>query len=262
MSDDTTRPKPVARRLRFEILRRDNHQCRYCGATAPDVKLAVDHVIPRALGGSDNPTNLVTACVDCNAGKTSVAPDQATVADVSTLQIEWQRALEEAARIAKAERQPKPDPVLDEFVKLWNVWTDRGAVLDLPERWEASIRVFSRNGLDLDDLQHYIGVSMRKGDVAIEHKFRYFAGCCWKEITRRTELAQELMRAAAPTISEPEPEPFHSELPEPWAIVDGERLYTRPDCPNCHGNGYTNSEHAWAPDECWCISNVPYEVVH
>jgi 5-methylcytosine-specific restriction endonuclease McrA len=29
----------VSRRLRLEVLRRDGHTCRYCGAQAPDVKL-------------------------------------------------------------------------------------------------------------------------------------------------------------------------------------------------------------------------------
>ncbi|MEJ7724319.1 MAG: hypothetical protein WKF64_08445 [Ilumatobacteraceae bacterium] len=40
-----TDEKPISRRLRFEILRRDGHTCRYCGARAPDVPLTVDHVI-------------------------------------------------------------------------------------------------------------------------------------------------------------------------------------------------------------------------
>lgn len=34
----------VSKRLRYEILRRGNHTCRYCGASAPDVPLRVDHV--------------------------------------------------------------------------------------------------------------------------------------------------------------------------------------------------------------------------
>lgn len=72
----------VSQRLRYEILRRDNHACRYCGATAPDVKLNVDHVIPTSLGGSDKPDNLVTACADCNGGKTSSMPGAMVVADV------------------------------------------------------------------------------------------------------------------------------------------------------------------------------------
>jgi hypothetical protein len=73
----------VGQRLRYEILRRDNHACRYCGATAPTVKLNVDHVIPTSLGGSDKPDNLVTACADCNGGKTSSMPNAMTVEDVS-----------------------------------------------------------------------------------------------------------------------------------------------------------------------------------
>lgn len=31
----------VSKRLRYEILRRDDHACRYCGDRAPDVKLTV-----------------------------------------------------------------------------------------------------------------------------------------------------------------------------------------------------------------------------
>lgn len=41
----------VSKRLRFEVLRRDNHACRYCGATPPDVVLTIDHVVQTALGG-------------------------------------------------------------------------------------------------------------------------------------------------------------------------------------------------------------------
>jgi len=31
--------------------------------------LQVDHVKPKAVGGTDDPKNLTTACKDCNAGK-------------------------------------------------------------------------------------------------------------------------------------------------------------------------------------------------
>ena len=63
----------VGKRLRFEILKRDGFTCRYCGQRysrkTPAVKLEVDHVIPEALGGSDDAENLITACFDCNRGK-------------------------------------------------------------------------------------------------------------------------------------------------------------------------------------------------
>jgi len=62
-------------KLRFDVLKRDRFTCRYCGAKAPQVVLHVDHVFPRALGGSNEPGNLVTACADCNWGKAAVPLD-------------------------------------------------------------------------------------------------------------------------------------------------------------------------------------------
>jgi hypothetical protein len=59
-------------RLRFEVFKRDGFRCVYCGATPVDVPLHVDHVKPVADGGTDDPTNLVTACRSCNGGKSAV----------------------------------------------------------------------------------------------------------------------------------------------------------------------------------------------
>lgn len=59
----------LSKNARFKILARDRFTCRYCGRSAPAVELHVDHVHPVSLGGSDHPTNLVAACVDCNSSK-------------------------------------------------------------------------------------------------------------------------------------------------------------------------------------------------
>lgn len=63
--------------LRFTVLTRDNYTCRYCGAQAPDVKLHVDHVVPKSRGGLDEMANLVTACQRCNQGKHATLTEQA-----------------------------------------------------------------------------------------------------------------------------------------------------------------------------------------
>lgn len=62
--------------LRFRVLARDNYTCRYCGAKAPGVALHVDHVVPRARGGRDALSNLVTACQTCNLGKAAMVAEQ------------------------------------------------------------------------------------------------------------------------------------------------------------------------------------------
>lgn len=69
--------------LRFRVLTRDLFTCRYCGATPPDVKLQVDHIVPRSRGGLDVATNLVTACAQCNGGKSDTLLDEQAVALVT-----------------------------------------------------------------------------------------------------------------------------------------------------------------------------------
>ena len=59
------------RRLRIAILARDGYRCVYCGRTAADARLEVDHIVPRKLQGDDDPSNLLTACHDCNSGKSA-----------------------------------------------------------------------------------------------------------------------------------------------------------------------------------------------
>jgi 5-methylcytosine-specific restriction endonuclease McrA len=65
----------IPAQLRFGILHRDGFRCRYCGRTSstPGVVLHVDHVVPLAAGGATTEDNLLTACEECNLGKSTRA---------------------------------------------------------------------------------------------------------------------------------------------------------------------------------------------
>ena len=66
--------------LRFEVMKRDGFCCVYCGARPADgVRLQVDHIVPRAKGGSDDPQNLTTSCQPCNSGKGARDLDEAWI---------------------------------------------------------------------------------------------------------------------------------------------------------------------------------------
>lgn len=65
------RRRGLSAKKRFRILNRDGFTCRYCGQAAPSVVLHVDHITPVCNGGDDDDDNLVAACEDCNAGKSS-----------------------------------------------------------------------------------------------------------------------------------------------------------------------------------------------
>lgn len=73
-ASDEAKPTPRKREnipqgVRFDVFRRDNFTCVYCGRGSPDVTLHCDHVFAHSKGGSDDKSNLVTACSDCNYGK-------------------------------------------------------------------------------------------------------------------------------------------------------------------------------------------------
>lgn len=61
--------KDLSNRQRFEVFKRDRFTCQYCGKSAPDVVLNVDHIKPVSHGGTNTITNLVTSCYECNSGK-------------------------------------------------------------------------------------------------------------------------------------------------------------------------------------------------
>lgn len=193
MSDDI---RPISRRIRFEILRRDGHTCRYCGAQAPDVPLTVDHVIPRALGGSDEPSNLVTACRDCNFGKGSTSPDEHIVADVDAASLLFAKAMERAAELRAADLEYSRAIVAD-FDKVWSAWgygpADNRKPVQRQSGWEDSIIRFIEAGLSPDDLERYVGVAMNNARVTPSETWKYFCGCCWRELSNRQELARRLI---------------------------------------------------------------------
>lgn len=66
------RHRSLSKKMRYQILQRDNFKCCACGAspkTEPTVQLHIDHIIPWSKGGETTLDNLQTLCSDCNIGK-------------------------------------------------------------------------------------------------------------------------------------------------------------------------------------------------
>ena len=68
-------PRSRVRFSRLNIYARDANQCQYCGKAFSTKELTLDHVVPRVQGGENSWTNLVCACVRCNAGAPFLAFD-------------------------------------------------------------------------------------------------------------------------------------------------------------------------------------------
>jgi len=72
-------PREVVKLNRRNIYARDGSRCQYCGKPFPTRELTLDHVVPRVQGGENSWTNLVCACVRCNARKGGRTPAQASM---------------------------------------------------------------------------------------------------------------------------------------------------------------------------------------
>lgn len=182
----------VSKRLRHEVMRRDNFACRYCGATAPDVKLTIDHVTPTTLGGSDEPANLVTACADCNSGKSATPPDAPLVADVEQDALRWAKAKERVAKLAAAE-QRDTDKLNATFYDVWQAAMPQWAQLDasFPE----SLASFRSRGLPEEVIHAAVWKASNANHIPQRSLYRYFCGICWGKITDLEAAASALLLA-------------------------------------------------------------------
>lgn len=129
----------VTKRTRFEVLRRDSFRCYYCGTRGKETGegLQIDHVVPKALGGGDEPTNLVSACRDCNYGKSSMPSDAEIVAavEVETAKARAAQAVAREALLGDLEKQAQ-------YVN--HVW----------ERWDEAFDPRWRDNTDVEPLAH------------------------------------------------------------------------------------------------------------
>lgn len=78
----------IKKSVRFEVFKRDSFACQYCGAKAPEAVLHIDHINPVSNGGDNEIINLITACKDCNLGKSDRLLDDSSAITKQREQIE------------------------------------------------------------------------------------------------------------------------------------------------------------------------------
>lgn len=180
----------VPKRTRFEVLRRDGHKCHYCGAAAPDVPLTVDHVLPVALGGSDDPSNLVSACRDCNSGKGSTAPDSELVAALDAKAEQWKAA---RARVV-ADREATIERIVGEglyrLINEWAEWDEKREFM--PPDWPDQLLQLHEKGLEPYEIVQCYRIAV---NASIPHGrvWRYMLGVARNKLNERDAAARTLI---------------------------------------------------------------------
>jgi hypothetical protein len=190
----------ISRRLRYEVLRRDSYTCRYCGAKAPDVEITVDHVIPVALGGTDEPSNLVAACGACNGGKTSSSPDAPLVAEVADRALEWAQAMRQAQAKMLADVKLR-EADREQFREWWDGWRrvngDSQTQIPKDPAWWVTVDQLIVAGLPLPVLKGCIDLAMTQRKVKDENRFRYMCGVAWNKVKELQKAARAITSGEA-----------------------------------------------------------------
>lgn len=172
----------VSKRARFEVLRRDDYTCRYCRSR--EEALTIDHVLPVALGGSDDPSNLVACCKDCNSGKTSSSPDATTVTDVADVALKYSQALREniLTLTVKWTALRKTRLSLEAY---WEESADAHGLWSAPpmdSNWSSTLERWLSVGLDAEFLAEAMDITMAKSGIANANRFRYFCGVIYRTL--------------------------------------------------------------------------------
>ena len=183
----------VTKRVRFEVFRRDNFTCRYCHAT--DKELTIDHVVPQALGGSDNPDNLVACCKDCNSGKTSINPDESLVSDVQERALAFRDALRAAINMVNTSVESETDY----FNTVTDLWEDITSISETqcfmrPKTWKSTIRYWYSLGVPYGIIKYaftIVSEKVRARTLPESYAFRYSKGIIGNKMEEATQLARQ-----------------------------------------------------------------------
>lgn len=171
----------ISVRTRFEVFKRDDFICGYCGRRSPDVILEVDHIVPVCEGGTDDPINLRTSCYECNRGKSGVPLANVLTAedphDKAILLLEKKRQLEEYNALVARDREWR-DAEAWELWRYWQTelgWEGNKERLDnmprLEYRWLFNALAWCPKEKIREFMDYAIGRHMYKN-------LKYVAACC------------------------------------------------------------------------------------
>lgn len=187
--------KGLSKKTRFEVFKRDHFTCQYCGKTPPAVVLEVDHIVPVASGGTNDQLNLISACFECNNGKG--AGDLKAVPSPLAEQMAVERERAEQVKEFNALLLELRSDTNAAVIRLGRHW--HNAFMEERDRWcfyhdskeEKTLRTFLKR-LPEVTIMEMMDVALSKGYIDPEEReddraFRYFCGCCWKQIKGATE---------------------------------------------------------------------------
>jgi hypothetical protein len=168
--------RSLSKRARFEIFKRDDFTCQYCGGTPPRVTLHVDHITALAEGGDNGDDNLITACADCNLGKGAISLGSVpqSLREKSELVAEREEQLRGYQAILEARRVR----LLEEVKRVVEVYEAANPKFTLTDSARHSVQRFV-DQLGVHAVVEAMEAACNRG---VHDEFRYFCAICWRKI--------------------------------------------------------------------------------
>ena len=174
-----TKRMSISKRIRFEIFKRDEFTCQYCGAVPPKTILHVDHINPVFAGGTNDIDNLITACIDCNLGK-----------GARNLKTIPQSLSEKAKLVAESEAQllgyqnilqTKQDRIKREQWKVAEIIFPGSSETGINKQYFITLKYFIEK-IGLYVVMDAAEIATQKMLYSSTKRFKYFCGICWNRI--------------------------------------------------------------------------------
>jgi hypothetical protein len=196
----------LSKKIRFEVFKRDSFKCQYCGKSAPNVILEVDHINPVSKGGDNDLLNLITSCYDCNRGKSDRQIDDDSVILKQRQQLEllqerreqielmfnWRKELDNLSSdidemiVNYIENKMEPSKLNESGSKKIKVFARKHNLADILEAVDLSAEKYlsydNKGNLVHSSVEEFIdkigGIIVNKNKPPIEIKCSYIKGIC------------------------------------------------------------------------------------
>jgi len=167
----------IPKKLRFEVFKRDEFTCQYCGRKPPEVILHVDHITPVSKGGSDDISNLITSCKDCNLGKSNISlKDKPCRDDIGKLKEEIIEKTEQLKEYYKFQ-EARQKQIHKNIQEINDYWSDlHNGEYELNKTGLMSIKYFLRFFTKYDIFEAMDTAVIKPYLTDAEREFKYMCG--------------------------------------------------------------------------------------
>jgi CRISPR/Cas system Type II protein with McrA/HNH and RuvC-like nuclease domain len=171
--------KATSKRLRFEVFKRDNFTCQYCSAKPPKVPLEIDHIVPVSKNGMTTIDNLVTACFDCNRGKSNVELNSIP----ESLSERMERRNLAQLQYAEYKKILKKEKMLinADILAVEEIYSSNFEDYVFTERFKITVKNFIKQ-LGVEETQEAMEKACLKIYRNENQALKYFCGICWNKI--------------------------------------------------------------------------------